>query len=92
MKSLSTTTRKEAKAKTAIGLLCLFCLAMPVASAYAQDFHFTITSDQRGGTNAVPPYYSRTLQAINNIVGGPVLSTFCAEILIMPLRIRRIAN
>lgn len=62
---------RGAKVKAMIGLLFLFCLAMPVASAYAQDFHFTITSDQRGGADAKPPLFSRTLQAINNMVGGP---------------------
>jgi hypothetical protein len=43
------------------------------APAYAESFHFTITSDQRGGSNAVESgvYFSRTLQAINREVNGP---------------------
>jgi hypothetical protein len=60
-----------AEVKVIVGLLCLCSLAMPIASAYAESFHFTITSDQRGGADAKPPLFSRTLQAINNMVGGP---------------------
>ena len=66
MKRLLTT----AKVKVIVGLLCLCILAMLVASAYAESFHFTITSDQRAdaSTTAIT---GRVFQSINNIVGGP---------------------
>ncbi|MGD0786120.1 MAG: metallophosphoesterase, partial [Sedimentisphaerales bacterium] len=77
MKKLSITV----KVKAITGLLCLLGLAMLVASANAQPFHFTITSDQRGGTDAMQPFGSRTFQAIKDKVGGPgAFHVLCGDI------------
>ena len=66
MKRLLTT----AKVKVMVGLLCLFSLQMLAASAYAQPFHFTATSDQRDIDNG-REIYGRVLHSINTVVGGP---------------------
>ena len=58
------------KTKVMIGLLCLFGLTMLAASAYAQPFHFTATSDQRDIDNG-REIYGRVLHSINTVVGGP---------------------
>ncbi|MGA2092467.1 MAG: metallophosphoesterase, partial [Sedimentisphaerales bacterium] len=65
MRMLVKSTRKEVKVKAIIGLLFLFCLAMPVVSAYG--FHFTATSDPRDSGKEI---YGRVLNSINN-QGGP---------------------
>ncbi len=67
------------KVKAVIGLLCLVSLTMLAASVYAETFHFTITSDQRG-------HYAnsgKVFQAIKNIpeVNGPgIFHVSCGDI------------